>query len=84
MPQWYASFNMVLAIGSALINTEYPLGYPCHILRGGLDLSQEPSSGYLRNATSVLIDIQFGRATLLSVQAVVAMVSIYRYYPLCH
>lgn len=72
---WYASFNMVLAIGSAL-DTEHPLANPNHIMRRALDLSQGPSAKWLRNATSVFLDIQFGPATLLSVQALVIMVSL--------
>jgi len=69
---WYACFNMVLAIGSAVISTSYPSTVPGQTF--GIEC-EVTSSKYLANATSVFIDLQFGLPDLMSVQAIVAMVS---------
>ncbi|KAG9245809.1 fungal-specific transcription factor domain-containing protein [Calycina marina] len=65
---WYACFNMVLALGSAIISTSYPTRQYCDILE-----SEVPSK-YFANATSVFIDLQFGCPNLMTVQAVLAII----------
>ncbi|KAI9742588.1 MAG: hypothetical protein M1818_003729 [Claussenomyces sp. TS43310] len=70
---WYACFNVILAFGSGIIRIQYPLTDPSHSVPSMLDFAEGSSARYLRNATSSIIDIQFGMASLMSVQAVIAM-----------
>jgi hypothetical protein len=65
---------MVLAFGSTILRAQYPLSDPARPVITLLESSEEPAAGYLRNATSTILDLQFGDASLLSVQAVVLMV----------
>ena len=74
---WYACFNMILAIGSGILSTS-PERYDA-LTEGvavgfGIDNEDSPAAKYLANATSVYTDLQFGTASLMSVQAVLAMV----------
>ena len=71
---WYACFNMVLALGSAVLatsNLPADSKSSCRMIE-----SETYSSKYLANATSVFVDLQFGLPDLMSVQAILTMVSI--------
>ncbi|RDW70180.1 hypothetical protein BP5796_08577 [Coleophoma crateriformis] len=74
---WYASFNSVLAIGCqmyrmSLLESQAPSPFQSRVDH---DLEQE-AARYCRNSAGTFHDLQFGSATLLSVQAMVAMVFI--------
>lgn len=68
---WYACFNVVMALGSRIVGVQYIPNIPQMTPEPP---SEELSIRYLRNATSVFIDLQFGTASLMSVQAMIAMV----------
>ncbi|KAH8596020.1 fungal-specific transcription factor domain-containing protein [Bisporella sp. PMI_857] len=69
---WYACFNMILAIGCAMDDSCYSMTNISNSLSNLMSPESLPAK-YLANATSMLIDLQFGHADLMSVQALVAM-----------
>ena len=72
---WFSCFNMVLAYGSSILAGRYPLNDPLHPVEDVMENPEEPSFKYLRNATSTMIDLQFGGTSLSSVQAIMLIVS---------
>jgi hypothetical protein len=72
---WYACFNVVLAVGSGVLRTGYPATDPLTSPEDVQLLPEELPAKYLRNATSVITDLQFGSPSLMSVQAILGMVS---------
>ena len=72
---WYSFLNVVLAIGSSICRTSNPMtndSFPSFTYAA--DQANDSSTKYLRNATSTLIDLQFGAGSLMSVQAILGMV----------
>jgi hypothetical protein len=71
---WYASFNVVIAIGGMIseVHSQVEGRAPCE---GFSLLPDTPYSRYFRNAAGCFLDLTFQEPSLLAVQAMCGMVS---------
>lgn len=73
-PAWYASVNVVIAIGGLISEVHEGKGMDDR----ALDFSNTQYSKYFRNAASCFIDLSFKEPSLMAVQAMCGMVGYLR------